>query len=157
MRQARPIALVLSLALFAAASCKKSEPPPQAAPAPAAPPPAAQAPAAQPAAFAVTGVELGKQIGADKRIAEQAGVFAPGDTIYASVLTIGAAPSIVLKARWTFEDGQLVNESTQIIAPTGPAATEFHIAKPSGWPTGKYKIEVAANDAVVGHKEFEVR
>ena len=33
-----------------------------------------------------------------------------GDTIYASVRTSGAAPSASLTARWTFEDGQIVEE-----------------------------------------------
>ena len=156
MRQRRPIVSVLSLALLAVsfAACKKSEPPPQAAPAP--PKPAAQAPAAAPV-FAVASVDLGKEIGADKRVGAPITVFAAGDTIYASVASSGASPSVTLKARWTFEDGQLVNESSQSIAPTGPVVTEFHIAKASGWPAGKYKVEIAANDAVVGSKEFEVR
>jgi hypothetical protein len=148
MRHHRRIAIVVVAVLLAAlgAACK-SEPPP-----PPAPPPA---PAGQ--AFAVTGIELGKQIGADKRVTEQVAVFAPADTIYASVLSSGAAPSVTVKARWTYEDGQVVSESSQAIAPTGPAVTEFHIAKPSGWPSGKYKVEIAANNAVVGTKDFEVR
>jgi hypothetical protein len=35
-------------------------------------------------------------------------------------------------------------------------ATEFHIAKPSGWPTGKYKVEISTNGAVATAKEFVV-
>ena len=154
MRNRRHVSLaVLILTTFSLGACSKSEPPP--APAPPAPP-AAQAPAA-PAPFAVTGIELGKQIGANKRVAEQVTVFAPGDTIYATVLSSGASPSTTLKARWTYEDGQVVDESTQAIAPSGPTVTEFHIAKPSGWPAGKYKVEIAANNAPAGSKEFEVR
>jgi hypothetical protein len=84
-------------------------------------------------------------------------VFAASDTIYAVIATEGAAPSVTLAAKWTYEDGQTVNESTQTIAPTGPAATEFHIAKPDGWPTGKYKVEISANGAPAGSQEFEVR
>ena len=132
-------------------ACKKKEPP--RAPAP----PVAQAPPAAPAAFGVTQVELGKQIGADKRVTEQVAVFAPADTIYATVLSSGTSPSVTLRARWLYEDGQVVNESSQAIAPSGPTVTEFHIAKPSGFPAGKYKVEIAANDAVVNKKEFEVR
>ena len=49
-----------------------------------------------------------------------------------------------------------MNESARSIAPTGPAATEFHIAKASGWPTGKYKVEISANGAVVSTKDFVV-
>jgi hypothetical protein len=135
-------------------ACSKSEPPPDAKPAPA-PPAAAPAPAAAP--FRVVSVDLGKQIGADKKVTQPTTAFAPTDTIYASVVSEGAASSVALKARWTYEDGQLVNESAQTIAPTGPSVTEFHIAKPSGWPTGSYKVEISANDKVVGAKEFSVQ
>jgi hypothetical protein len=44
---------------------------------------------------------------------------------------------MALRSRWTFEDGQVVNES-QNIASSGPAVTEFHISKPDGWLVGKY-------------------
>jgi hypothetical protein len=64
---------------------------------------------------------------------------------------------VTLKARWTYEDGQLVNESQQTIAPTGPAVTEFHIAKPSGWPAGKYQVEISSAAGSLGSKSFEVR
>jgi len=108
-------------------------------------------------AFKVSKVELGNAIGADKRIAAPASVLAPSDTIYAVVVTEGAAPSVTLAATWTYEDGQLVNESMQTIAPTGPAATEFHISKPDGLPPGKYKVEIKADNALVGTETFEVR
>ncbi|HUP00193.1 MAG TPA: hypothetical protein VM737_01535, partial [Gemmatimonadota bacterium] len=40
-------------------------------------------------ALDVTGVSLGRSIGADKRVVEEVGSFAPTDTIYASVETEG--------------------------------------------------------------------
>jgi uncharacterized protein YfaS (alpha-2-macroglobulin family) len=96
-------------------------------------------------------------MGGDKRVTERVEVFMPGDTIYASVLTTGSAPSATLKARWFYEDGQLVSESEQAIAPTGNAATEFHITKPDGWPAGKYRLEVFLDGRQVQTREFEVR
>lgn len=108
-------------------------------------------------AFKVSKVELGNAIGADKRVAAPASVLAPNDTIYAVVVTEGAAQSVTLAATWTYEDGQLVNESMQTIAPTGPAATEFHISEPDGLPQGKYKVEIKADNSVVGIQTFEVR
>ena len=74
-----------------------------------------------------------------------------------SVASEGSATTVTLTARWTYEDGQLVNESSETLAPSGPAVTEFHIEKPSGWPAGKYKVEIAANGAPAGAREFEVR
>jgi hypothetical protein len=90
-------------------------------------------------------------------VTQQSTAFAPNDTIYVSVVTNGSAPSATLTAKWTYQDGQVVNESTQTIAPTGPAVTEFHIAKPDGWPEGKYKLEVSVNDQRAETKNFEVR
>jgi hypothetical protein len=147
----------MTLALLAVAAvvlggCKKSAPPqPQSE----ATPPAASAPA--PAAFEVKSIELGKGLGADKHVANQTTSFGPRDTIYASVLTEGAAPSKTINARWTFQTGQVVKEGTETIAPTGPAATEFHIEKKSGWPAGKYKLEVLVDGSSAGTKEFEVK
>jgi hypothetical protein len=104
----------------------------------------------------VSHIDLGRSLTADKMISGTTDTFKPNDTIYASVATEGAAPSTTVKARWTYQDGQIVNESTQTIAPTGDARTEFHIAKPDGWPAGKYKIEVLVNGATAGTKDFEV-
>jgi len=105
----------------------------------------------------VTEVTLGRSVGGDKAIADRTETFKPADTIYASVATEGSAASATLRAKWTFEDGQLVDESTRTIAPNNPERTEFHIAKPNGWPPGKYKVEVFLNDQPAGTKSFDVR
>lgn len=105
----------------------------------------------------VTDVTLGRSVGSDKSITDRTETFKPGDTFYASVATDGSAPSATLRARWSFEDGQLVDESARAIAPNGLERTEFHIAKPDGWPVGKYKLEVFLNDQSAGTKTLEVR
>jgi hypothetical protein len=105
----------------------------------------------------VSQVDLGRSLTADKTINDKTDSFKPNDTIYASILTEGAAPTATLKARWTYQDGQAVKESTQTIAPTGDARTEFHISKPDGWPTGKYKLEVSLNGSSAVTKDFEVQ
>lgn len=119
--------------------------------------PAAETPAPAPVAFSVTGVELGRAIGGDKRISDKTDTFKPVDMIFASVLTTGASPGATLKARWTYQDGQVVDETEQAIAPTGDSATEFHISKADGWPTGKYKLEVLLDGTTVQTREFEVK
>ena len=149
MRRRLPLVVLMGLAVL---GCGRSEQ--QSAPAPATPPVAAPA---APAAFRVDTLSLGSQIGADKRVTAPATAFAPMDTIYASVATEGAAPSVALTARWTYEDGQLVSEATETIAPTGPAVTEFHVAKPDGGPAGRYKVEIIADGRTAASREFEVR
>lgn len=105
----------------------------------------------------VTDVSLGRAIAGDKSISDSTDKFRVNDTIYASVTTDGAAPSATLRARWTFEDGQTVDEATRTIAPSSRERTEFHISKPNGWPAGKYKVEVFLNDQSAGTKTFEVQ
>ena len=143
--------LALAAAVWSGACAKKEPPPP--------PPTAVPVPTAvpTPVPFKVVSVDLGKSIGDDKKIKDAATTFGPKDTIYAVVSTEGAAPKATLKARWTYgAKGTLVNEESRDIAPTGPAATEFHIAKPSGWPVGHYKVEVSADGTSAATKEFEV-
>jgi len=140
--------LALALTIFA---CKKQEAAPVdtgTAMAPV-PPPA-------PAGLHVSGVETGKGLNADKTIKDDAHDFGVRDTIYASVKTEGAG-SGKLSAKWTYQDGKVVNESSQDIAPTGDAYSEFHITKASAWPKGDYKVEIMLDGAPVGSKDFTIK
>ena len=104
----------------------------------------------------VSRVDMGRSLNADKTINDNTESFKPNDTIYASIVTEGTAATATLRARWTYQDGQVVNESTQTIAPTGDTRTEFHISKPEGWPAGKYKLEVFLNGPSAATRDFEV-
>jgi hypothetical protein len=104
----------------------------------------------------VSHVDMGRSLTADKAIADKAGSFRPHDTIYASIATENSAATATLKARWTYQDGQLVDESSQTIAPAGDARTEFHISKPNGWPAGRYALEVFLNGSSAVTKQFDV-
>lgn len=122
---------------------------------PAASPAPAPAPGAE-TAVRVTDVDLGRAVGQDKRVTDKTDSFTPSETIYVSVRTEGSAATATLKARWTYEGGQVVQESSQAIAPTGPAVTEFHVAKADGWPKGSYKVEVFLNGNSVETESFKV-
>lgn len=113
-------------------------------------------PATMPVVLHVMDVTLGRTIDSNNRIINATQQFSPTETVYASIETMGSATAATLLARWTYEGGQLVDESTRAIAPTGPAVTEFHISKPSGWPTGKYKLEVLLNGQPAGMREFTI-
>jgi hypothetical protein len=153
-------AVVLAVALVA---CSRSEAPPAPPHEPAGlpgveakPPPGPSPQAAARSAARVASVELGSALDASKRVVGPKTTFAPDQTIYASVATQGWEGPVELTARWTYEDGQVVNESTQT-AQAGPGTTEFHIAKPSGWPAGTYQVEILADGASVATQRFEVR
>jgi hypothetical protein len=153
------IALGLAGAVLIAACGKKEEnaPPPVATTPPPAAPATTMTPPAAPAGVAVTSVDLGTAVGPDQKVTSPTTTFGPKDTIYAAVSTSGSATNATLGAKWSYQDGQTVNDSSQTIAPTGPAVTTFHISKPDGWPAGNYKVEISLDGKAVSSKDFEVK
>ena len=156
--------LAAMLGSAALVGCKKKEepapmPPVASEPAPPAPMPAAAATAN------VTGVDLGNAVGADMRVAAPMGTFAPKDTIHAAVMTATSDPAASvagkLGAKWTYlnADGSSmpVHEESKDLTFAGDGVTDFQISKPDGWPTGKYKVEISLDGAVVQTREFEVK
>jgi len=162
IQRSQQVSLIVALAgALALSACGKKEepapPPPAAAPAPA-PAPAAPPPAPAPAPVTVASVDLGSAIDeTTQKVSTPTTAFTAKDTIYAAVATTGAAPSAKLTAKWTYQDGQTVNESSQTIVPTGPASTAFHISKPDGWPAGNYKVEISLDDKSAATKDFSVK
>ncbi len=150
------IAAGFAAAVLIAACGKKEEPAPAAPPAASAPAPAAPT-AMAPAEVAVASVDLGSAVGPDQKVTTPTTTFGPKDTIYAAVSTTGSASNATLGAKWSYQDGQTVNDSSQTIAPNGPAVTTFHISKPDGWPAGNYKVEISLNGKAVSSKDFTVQ
>lgn len=152
------LAAVLSVTV-ALAACGKKEAPPAPVVAPAPPPAAVPAPPppAAPESVSFAGLNLGNAVDANQNVTAPMTSFAKTDTIYAAVSTNGAAPVAAIVAKWTFGDGQLVDESSQSIAPTGAAVTTFHIAKPDGWPVGAYKVDITIDGNPVASQAFEVK
>ncbi|HEY0501893.1 MAG TPA: hypothetical protein VGD42_00230 [Lysobacter sp.] len=153
-------ALFASLALV---GCKKKEEPAAVAPPPASTEPAAPAPAPAPVAAmaTVTAVDLGSAVGPDKKITTPTATFKPTDTIFVSVATATSDPAASVPARlgakWTFQDGQVVKDDSADATLTGTGNTTFSINSPQGFPTGKYKVEVSLDGAVVQTRDFEVK
>lgn len=136
----------------------EATPPPVSAPATPAPttPPPAQPPATP--SVQVTEIALGTQASGTERVTDAKTDFAPTDrTIIASVVTQSSAPSSgELRARWTFQDGQVVDESTERFDFSGPGVTNFRVTNPENWPVGKYRVEVSLDGNVVQTREFTV-
>jgi hypothetical protein len=150
-------AIVAALALSMSACKKKEETAAVPAPAPAGAP---AAPDVINVPVSLKQVTLGNKIDeATKQAALAMDSFAPADTIYAVVDTIGSGKTAI-KALWTYHKGDKtaqVNETVQEIDAAGPASTEFHVSKPGGWPAGDYQVEVFLNDASAGVKKFTVK
>ena len=106
----------------------------------------------------VSDIQVGKNVGSDKKVGDQTTSFGVRDTMYVAVITDGAARDAKLTTKWTFNDRQVVNESSQTISPAGgETATEFHVDKKSAWPKGKYKVEVMLNGISAGTRDLEVK
>ena len=152
--------MVAVLGTVALAGCKKKE-------APAVTPPPAAEPALPPApavaaTASVTAVDLGNAVGADMKVAAPMTTFGTKDTIHASIATATSdAMATVpgkLGVKWSHVDsGQVVHEESKDVNFTGNGVTDFQISKPDGWPTGKYKVEVSLDGAVVQSRDFEVK
>lgn len=106
----------------------------------------------------VRDIQVGKGVGSDKKVGNQTSEFGVRDTMYVAVITDGAARDARLSTKWTYNDRQVVDESTQTISPAGgETATEFHVTKKTAWPKGKYKVEVMLNGVSAGTKDLEVK
>ncbi len=145
---------VTALALLTLAACGKKDQPA------AADTPIAVAPAPAPAA-AISTIETGKHIGPNKRVTEATSEFGPKDTLYLSVVTENSTPTTMLTAKWSFQTGQMVDSTSQAVALTDAtnttAVTEFHLVKPTGWPVGKYKVELWLDGVSAGTRDIEVK
>jgi hypothetical protein len=110
-------------------------------------------------AVRVTSVDLGTSVGADNRVAADAATteFRGTDTIHAAVTTEGTVSGASLTARWTYQDGQVVDETTQPVAGSGTAVTHFQISMPGGLPAGDYQVEILLNNSRVESRSFRVR
>jgi len=154
-----PFSLALATTLVLAA-CKKPEPVPAPTP-PVSTSPEPVAPAAPAVAASVTAVDLGNAVDADNRVSAPGASFAPGDTIYAAVTTatndpVATVPA-TLAAHWTYQDGQTVSQDSRQLNLTGPGTTTFHISKPDGFPTGRYRVDISLDGNLVQSREFEVK
>ncbi len=158
LRMAMLAALFGSMALV---GCKQAE-------APAPIPPAASEPAPVPlatttiATTSVTAVDLGNAVDADMRVTAPMIAFAPTDSIHAAVSTRTSDPAAsvasTLGARWTHIDSnQTVHEESRDLVLADDGVADFQINRPDPWPTGRYKVEIMLDGAVVQTREFEVK
>lgn len=109
----------------------------------------------------ISAIELGRHLGPNKRVSDTTSTFAPRDTLFLSVVTDNTPTTSMLTAKWTFQDGQLVDSTSQAVSTSDAggttSVTEFHLVKPSGWPVGTYTVEVSLDGRVVGTRQVTVK
>ena len=112
---------------------------------------------AVPEKFEVANVMIGKRIGANNLITEPTFQFAPADTVFVSIGTTGKSDGTTLTAIWHFQDGKVMDSTAKTIHPTGPEATEFHLANPKGFKQGTYKVTIYSDGDSADARTFAVK
>jgi hypothetical protein len=105
----------------------------------------------------VQAVMIGRRIGANNLITEPTFQFAPADTLYLSVATVGSPDSAALAAVVIGQNGKVVDSTAQTIRPKGHTTTAFHAAPAKGWTPGIYRITLFNNGDSVDAKTFAVK
>ena len=109
------------------------------------------------AALSVLNVDMGRRIGADSSITDETTDFTRTDTVYASVHTSGTAQNSPVVARWTSEDGSIVDETTNTVTTSGDSRTVFRLSRPGGLASGKYTLRILIDGTEVRSKDFTVK
>lgn len=92
------------------------------------------------------------KIGKDKAVSSESSSFAPNDTIYAVGTVANAPGKVKVKGLLAFEDvageqaGPIPGLEKTLELPGDGTATYTFTPPPTGWPQGKYKIEVTLTD-----------
>jgi hypothetical protein len=100
----------------------------------------------------VTSIQLGRSLNADDTVASHTTTFAPGDTVYVSVIIDGTS-SGVIGVRWMYGERVLGEPTKQV---RGAGATEFHLQSTGGFPPGDYTVEVFLDGQSAGTRSFRV-
>jgi hypothetical protein len=117
----------------------------------------AGASSAQSTSAKVTDIRIGKKMDASKQVSAQTDIFAQHDTIFAAVHTTGAAPNTEMTARWTFQDGEVVDNQNQPVTPPADAWNGFRTVKSGGLPAGTYTLHVLLNGTEVQKRDVMVK
>jgi hypothetical protein len=90
----------------------------------------------------------GLKIAKDKAATQEASSFGANDTIYAVAEVSNVPDKVKVKGRLSFEDvegqpaGPVPGAETTLDLPGSGTATYTFTPPPSGWPKGKYKVDV---------------
>ncbi len=109
----------------------------------------------------VTDVLLGTEVDDSQSVTSPQTSFAADDeTIHVAVTTVSdsnAPATATIGVRWTFQDGQLIDERSAALEFTGTDTTSFRVNNTEGWPMGSYNVEVTLNGETVETRQFTIQ
>jgi hypothetical protein len=104
--------------------------------------------------LALSDIQLGRSVNADKSIASPTTSFKPGDTVYVAIHTTARGKGTI-SVRWKYRD-RVIDEPTKQVSTDGTDATEFHLQNSGGFPVGDYSVDVLIDGQLVGTRTFKV-
>src|SRR5262249_53009989 len=82
----------------------------------------------------VTNIDIGRSVTPDNTMHDASLLFIPSDKVWSSIEIEGTAPHAVIQARWFGDKGNLLQQETQEITPTGRSVVAFHVEPNGTWP-----------------------
>lgn len=113
-------------------------------------------------AIRIASLQLAAQLGHDNEPIVPTNLFKPTDSIYLVVTTTAPSEGVIgsVGAAWRYGAGegeQAVHSEGKELVFSGPGTTTFKIEKPSGWPPGKYSVEVFLNGKTFKRLAYKVQ
>lgn len=105
---------------------------------------------------ALEAVDLGRGLDVDRSIKDVTSSFKPQDTVCASIRISGSANSGLVRALWTDEKGQTVQDDTRIVTPSRSEVVGVQVAPPNGWAGGRYRLDIYLDDKLAATRTFTV-
>jgi hypothetical protein len=108
----------------------------------------------------VTNITLGKGADSLLRVTTPTSQFRPRDTMFLAVEVSNPDSDSRLSARWTFQDGTVMDSSGQGVdrdMGSSASVTQFRVWRDAGWRPGSYTVAVWLDDALIDTKTFTVR
>jgi len=111
-------------------------------------------------AVSITGVELGSAPMRPQDAPKRQKTFDTGQTVVVTIKTATRdAQARVpgrLKVRWIDPAGRVFNEEAKPVTFNGAGVDDFRVAEPSGWKSGRYRVEVSLDGGPVVQEGFFV-
>lgn len=100
-------------------------------------------------------VTVGRAVDGEGAVRAVADSFAPGDTVFVSLVVEGDVERAVVGARWTRGE-ILVAEEQQVFPLSGRMTTTFRLANPAGLPAGEYRVAIHLGEDAVAAEPFRI-
>jgi hypothetical protein len=106
----------------------------------------------------VNAITMASKVDADNNPTNSTTTFGKKDTIWAVADIDGTSVGTPVEARWfhTTSNTQ-INSNTVTARSAGMHRLPFFIAKPDGWPTGDYRVDILINGSVMKSATFQVQ